>query len=239
MLRPIAGLACIGCICLAMPAIAAARVDDRRSAATYLQAKYALSGLEVRRIGASAAAIEEAARRIERECPSLAEAPEGSQLDEFGMEIRAVVFFAAAKPDRGAMLVFAAKIVRLSWSERRIAELVRSLAVEERMIASLGSPNVCADLKAWRDSGYRTLPQSTVQFVKQVGAIGGETSGGGRGEESLEDAIVRALQPYESRGERRLARWSQRRDKDAGKRLLRLATDALHGVEQALGIKGL
>jgi hypothetical protein len=51
-------------------------------------------------------------------------------------------------PDRSAMLAFARRILGLRWNDRRIARVVRLLASEERAIANLVIPDVCADLRA-------------------------------------------------------------------------------------------
>jgi hypothetical protein len=81
-------------------------------------------------------------------------------------------------------------------------------------------------------SGYRTLSQDTVGFLKQTNAIG---KGVGAREESFSDVLLRLLAAHESPSERRTAKYVKRLEETTGKRALRAFATAMEAVERALG----
>jgi hypothetical protein len=203
----------------------------------YLRAAEAFARVQAANVAASVAVMEKGAARIAAGCPSiLVGAPQGGQLSELEGELAAAVLFSAAGPNRRAMLSFASKVDALHWSNRRIARLVRSLAAEERATAKLTLPNVCADIRVWTASGYHTLSASTLRFIKATEAIGKQTGGGGHKGESLEEAVLGRLRPYETPSDRRLAIHVGRLNETVGNRLLPAYFMTLGRVGQALGL---
>jgi hypothetical protein len=53
---------------------------------------------------------------------------------------------------------FVAKVNDLSWTDGPITQLVHALAAHALAALSIPVPHVCADMKFWVASGYRTLP---------------------------------------------------------------------------------
>jgi hypothetical protein len=211
-----------------------ARSDDRGATQAYLRATYAEAHVEAVDVNASIAAIDGEAAGIKRECPSaLVNAPHGKQLNELAEEMSAAVLFSGAAPDQKAILLFARRIAGLRWSSRRITRLVEELASEERVIAGLVVPDVCADIKAWVASGYRTLPRDTAGFLKQTDRIGKGV--GAKKEESVEEAVLRLLKPYESSHDRRLVRHIERLEETTGKKVLHVFA-AIVDTGRALGL---
>jgi hypothetical protein len=126
-------------------------------------------------------------------------------------------------------------IGHLTWSDRRLTRLVRSRAAEERAIATLALPDVCADIAAWKASAYAALPASTRRFLARVLAIeSGSTIG--PSEEFREAAIMRLLRRYEVPAQRRAARMIERLDARSGRRLAAAAALARAKVAAALGV---
>jgi hypothetical protein len=161
----------------------------------------------------------------------------GAQFSALGGEIASTVLFSSVAPDRKAMLAFAGKVGALHWSDATIAKLVRDVVGEERATAKLVLPDVCADLGEWKTSGYHTLSSGTTAFLKAVGAAGKETPATGGKEESLEEAVLRRLRPYESTTDRRLAQQVKRVGEVAAKRLLLAYSAALSHVGKTLGLE--
>jgi hypothetical protein len=219
----------VACVWMGVLALAAAASGDRRAIASYVRAADSFVRARAAEIGATVTAINAEAAKIEGGCPSvLVGAPRGRQLNELAVEPSGAVLFSGAVPDRGAMLLFARQVSGLRWRDGRVTRLVRSLASEERAIANLVIPDVCADLRAWVASGYRTLSYNRMAFLKQANAIG---NGVGAKEESLNDAILPALRPHESSGEKVITKHSQRLEEVTGKRALQAFAGWMKAVE--------
>jgi hypothetical protein len=252
----VAALACAVCACVGMPAAAAARVDDAAATRAYLRASEADARTAYAELGASVAASEAHVSQIAGECPSaLAYAPRDEAFGEIGEEARMAAFWAGAAPVRAATSALAHAIGGLRWTNRLLTRLVREQAAEERAVATLALPNVCADIAAWRTSAYAELPQSTATFLKRVEAI---EFNSGRGEAPLGRAglgalllLLRSLQPrrpamiasllatYEGASERRTSRRIERLDAHVEKRLEAAAGAARPRLAAALGVSAL
>jgi hypothetical protein len=118
------------------------------------------------------------------------------------------LFIAGVAPVRAATLRLGHADARLKWSDRRLTRLVRGQTAEERAIAGLEPPNVCADIEGWKASAYAALPTSAEKFALRVQAIGA-ASIVGKGE-PREEVIVRLLRRYEGPAERRAAKRIER-----------------------------
>ncbi len=229
--------ACVAlCVGVWAPPAAIAARGDVKATGAYLRADDVLTRAVLAHAAASVADMEKEASGVAAECPlALVGAPHGEQLDELGAELTIVVLLSSGEPDKKASLGFAGKVDALHWSNPTIAGLARSVAAEERTAATVTLPDVCIDIKAWTASGYRALPVSTQRFVKATGAIGQETSGGKK--ESLEELLMRRLQPYEDPSDRQLAKHLKRFDESVEKRLGPAYLKALTRAAQALNPK--
>ncbi len=226
------------CMCCTVPATVMAARSDVNATVAYLRAADAFARAQTANVSVSVAAMEREASGIATGCPSvLVGAPKGDQLSALGTEVASSVLFSSVVPDRKAMLAFAGKIGTLHWSNQMVAKLMRAVVTEERVTAKLVMPDVCADLNEWRASGYSTLSMSTTGFLRDTDAIGKETRGTGGKKESLEEVVLRGLRPYETSGDRRLAKQVTRLNETAAKRLLSAYVAVISPVGQALGLK--
>jgi len=71
----------------------------------------------------------------------------------------------AAQPDLQAIRTFVRAASALRWSNGRLTSAVHAYAGKLKTVLGLGTPNLCADVKAWGADGYRSLPADTVSFV--------------------------------------------------------------------------
>jgi hypothetical protein len=55
----------------------------------------------------------------------------------------------------------------LRWSNHALTSAVQSYVGKIKVLNKLAPPSVCADVRAWVSSGYRTLPASTVRFDQE------------------------------------------------------------------------
>jgi hypothetical protein len=236
--RLIAGLACVGSLYVSAPALAAGRADAAATRA-YLGAAEAYEHSTYAEVGVSVAGIEAHASEIGGECPSvLTYAPRDAAFGELGEEAYTTAFFAGTAPERPMLLRLAHTIEHLRWSDRKLTRLVRAEAAEERAIATLALPDVCADIAAWKANGYAALPQGAARFLARVQAIE-SLSVTGPSEELRETAIMRLLRPYETRAERRTARRIERLEAQIDRRLNAAGTIAEKKLAAALGVSAL
>jgi hypothetical protein len=223
----IAAAAALAIALPAQPASAAATPADTASTHAYLQARYELDLALLRNDPAARADTSALVARLDHECHGvLAGAPHRDLETAFGegrgqpsprvrgereralrqrtaidFELSRTITAAAAQPSRPAIEAFAAATASLSWSDPRIAQLVRKEAILLQQTPSLSPPDVCADMSTWAQSGYRRLAPASKVFAEQFAS---ELEGleGFEGELS----IGSLLHPYEGAPERALAR---------------------------------
>jgi hypothetical protein len=221
-----------------LPAHALASVHTGDAAATraYLGAAEAFERSTYAELGATVAAIEARASEIGGECPSiLTYAPRDAAFGELGEEAATTAFFGGTAPERPTSLRLAQAIEHLKWSDRRLTRLVRVEAAEERAIATLALPDVCADIAAWKASAYAALPQSSASFLARVHAIE-FLSVAGQSAEPREAVIMRLLRPHETSTDRRTARRIERLEAQIGRRVHAARTIAEKTLAAAFGV---
>jgi hypothetical protein len=121
---------------------------------------------------AGVAAANGYANAVGRQCPGILDrAPmNGAAAQAMGGEVSGAVAVQLLGPARSAMLGFVHTVGGLLWSNPSVARAVGKFAGAVQAYAGLTSPNVCADLRAWAASGYRTVPASTRAFNFDVNA---------------------------------------------------------------------
>jgi hypothetical protein len=205
-----AGLICAllaATIAFAAPSTAAHPTpQDIRATHRYLQLDFRLIQTIAAGLPASLAAADQVATAFNSECPNvLAGAPTGSQLGQLGTEEVEVIGYTLIKPSDPAAVRFAQAISHLRWSNTRVTALVHALAAQDLAEANLAIPNLCADMKTWVASGYRTIPPDASRFLKTAEGSPEiqEPNGGSVG---LVEAVEHRLSYYRGAADRTLAR---------------------------------
>jgi hypothetical protein len=166
-------------------ASSAAPAPSADTAATdaLLTADYAYEQAALADVQESRAALEGLASRIGSECPGVLKgAPperspgvsfargvgesmrEDEQLSELEGELGDAVDLTLEQSDRQALLAFVSATHALRWSNPTITQLVGMEDVELEEEVALPIPDVCADMKAWVSSGYKTLSVPTKEL---------------------------------------------------------------------------
>jgi hypothetical protein len=170
----------------ATPAEETATPADRAATLTYLQAGYQLDQAILHNAAASRAAITSFAQQLGEECHGvLAGAPNEEsgppqtpptprargelkrseeQLQTIDEELSLTSLATFYRPDLAAAEAFAGRIASLSWSDPRIAPLVRFEAERLKQLFMLPAVDVCADMKSWAQSGYHVLSAASREF---------------------------------------------------------------------------
>jgi hypothetical protein len=186
---------------LAVPsgAFASARITPRDRAATraYLEARYVYVQALVASAPAAKAAEEEFASILGGECPGvLAGAPqetlrtlfasssrsrtprqmgeanrESRQLGDLQGELLLALGLPLVNSDARAALAYARAVQSLRWSSNALTVLEHTGAAGLEWELHSAPPQVCADMKAWVSSGYKTLSPATKTLMREREAV--------------------------------------------------------------------
>jgi hypothetical protein len=153
---------------LAAPGFAMAESPDAAATQKYIQANYALVQAGASKLGAARAALRAVRSQIEGECPrAAAESPQNPESTELSNEIIGAMVTNAYRTDVPAGEKFVRAAGGLRWSNHRLTSTVHSYVSRLKVLIGLAPPNVCADIRSWVASGYRTLPATTIRFDQQ------------------------------------------------------------------------
>jgi hypothetical protein len=157
---------------LAVAADATAASVDTASTHAYIRANYAYSRATMAKIPAAHAKIAVFTRKLARECPNVGkDAPENEASQPMSYEVAVALWSIAYDVDAGPIRAFAGAINRLRWSNPKLTRLARGYASDLQKLVGLSMPNLCSDVSAWRETGYRTMPAGTLQLTTRVEAI--------------------------------------------------------------------
>jgi hypothetical protein len=148
----------------ALPASASAASDTAGTQA-YIQADYMLATTAASNIHRSESAIFGVLARVRRRCPLAAAAsPQNPQSTQLSNEVIGAMVTGAIASDIPAIRRFVSAVGHLRWSSRGLTSEVKTYVSQLRTLSSLSQPDVCADVRSWAASGYRTVPAATVAF---------------------------------------------------------------------------
>lgn len=207
MIKAAIGLAAV--VMALSPSGASARVSHGDATATrdYLQAELTQTRAEAAGLPTAIAAVETLRGRLAVECPGvLAHEPAlapgekpSSSLTQIEEEGEAAVFGTAEQTEYAHRHGFARAVSRLRWSNRALTRLIHSYAAAGVAQAAVPAPDLCADLRSWVASGYKSVSAATEAYIHTESVLIGETRG-------ATSAITRKLAPYENRSDKKIAR---------------------------------
>jgi hypothetical protein len=149
------------------------------------------------------------------------------QLQTIESELSLTLDAAVYQPDRSAIEAWTAQIAPLSWSDSRIAPLARVEANDFEELSAPPTPDVCADMKIWAQSGYHVLSPASRAFEATQNALAKAVRPRG--------SINSLLKPYERSPERALIRQARALRPKIVK-ALRGALRGSAGLRRALGV---
>ncbi len=239
---------------LALSTSAEATSADRSATHTLLQATYTLDLTLVQNTAETNAAVGRAGAVLAGECPKVLagapgaednSAPTGStkapsprasgeadrhqrEYSTLTGELETALRSAAFEVDAPALAGFEATVTPLRWSNPAIAAAVRSeIGFVDAIFGPRTAPAVCADMRAWVASGYRSLsPGSRAYLAQQEQLVESLPKLAGSAE-----ALVK---PYEGPAERAILR---RREALPMQDILELGGPATAKLREELGIE--
>jgi hypothetical protein len=155
-----------------VPATAVATPQDSVSTHAYIRANYALNRATQARVKAAQAAIEATIHRLGQECPKLGVgSPQNEESQHLSYEVVVALWSTSFATDAGPIHKFAQAVRRLRWSNPKLTHMTQHYATDLQDLASLQMPNVCGDVTAWKETGLKTVPATSIQLDQRVEAI--------------------------------------------------------------------
>ncbi len=185
----------------ATPAPALAGPGDVAATRAYIQADYALVHAARVNLSTSEAALQTLRRQIAAACPKAAAgSPQDTDSEQLSNELFGAMTLAALSPDTQAVARFVRTVRGLRWSNGALTRKISTYAARLQTLSALPAPDICADVRAWAASRYRTLPASAVGFDSRYYKV----------EVAVGEVPAALLAPSEQPGERGVLAHAQR-----------------------------
>jgi hypothetical protein len=148
------------------PSVAAANSADVASTQSYLQANYTLMRYFTAHIPAAKAEIASVLEGVRRECPLAASgSPQDVDSEQLSNEVVGTMVTTVVQHNLPPALTAIRATAPLRWSNGALNRTIHAYLTKAKALTTLAVPNLCADVKAWAASGFKTLPASTASFA--------------------------------------------------------------------------
>ena len=153
------------------PALASSR--DVVATHTAIVAGYALARAGVATINVAQAKIESFDRKLAAECPGVGSGtPENEASQPMSHEVAVALWSIAYGSAAGPIKRFATAMRPLRWTSARINRVARNLVANLTALATIPLPDLCGDVRAWKASGFTTIPRHVAELVSRVESLG-------------------------------------------------------------------
>jgi hypothetical protein len=154
------------------PALALASPQDVAATHAYIEANYTLAKAMVARSGAGQTKIESLNGDLAHECPGVgAGSPEDEASQPMSHEVVVALWSVAYGLDAGPIRTFTRTAGRLHWSSHAIGRAAQRYARNLHELATVPLPDLCVDVRSWKESGFQTIPAAVARLVQRVEAI--------------------------------------------------------------------
>ena len=154
------------------PAQASASPQDVAATHTYIEANYALAQASVARIGPSETKIGHLKEDLAHECPGVGVgSPENEASQPVSYAVTVALWSLAYGTDAGPISTFVNTMGTLRWSNHAITRAGQIYAKDLHELASLPVPELCANVRSWKESGFTVIPPAMVSLVRRVEAL--------------------------------------------------------------------
>jgi hypothetical protein len=161
---------------LALPASSFGAAKNQSATRAYILASYTLIKAARATIPTAEASVATLNKQIGEECPHVAlESPQNHESERLADEVAGALWSIVYHLDSAAIARFSAIVKPLRWTNHKLTHIADNYADSLSELSALTMPSLCADVRAWTASGFRTVPASTMAFDKQAEAIGAPT----------------------------------------------------------------
>jgi hypothetical protein len=154
------------------PAQALATPEDVASTHAYLVAAYAALHTTVTTWSTVEASIHKLDQRFATECPQVGMgSPQNEAEQKLSYEVAGALWATGYHTDAAVVQKFDKAVAPLKWSNPAITRRAHDFTTGLREMVGLAVPNLCADVRAWGATDFKTVPASTLSYDKHVEAI--------------------------------------------------------------------
>jgi hypothetical protein len=154
------------------PAQALAAPQDVASTHAYLVASYDVLHAAVTTWSGVEAGIRKLNERFQAECPAAgAGSPQNEEEQALSTEVAGALWASGYHTDAKYVKRYIGVLDRLRWSNPAITRSARRLASGLREMLALQVPNLCADIRAWSATGFKTVPAGAVRYANHAEGI--------------------------------------------------------------------
>jgi hypothetical protein len=144
---------------------ASAAPNNAAATQSYVKANSALVHIARTHLAAEEAAPKTVLHKLTSECPNVAlQSPQNELSEHLSNEIIGWIVIEAAKPDAAALHTFLKAVTPLHWANSSLNHTMTAYVRSMTTLTKLAVPDVCADIKAWAASNFKTLPATTLKF---------------------------------------------------------------------------
>jgi hypothetical protein len=171
---------------LASAFVQSAAASDVSATHAYIAANYALAKIGVANINTEQAQVQALNTSLQQQCPLAGKgAPPLEVTQPVSHEVVAALWSLVYHVNAGPIATFVAKAKHLRWSNARTTRIAARYARSLHEMATLPTPNLCEDVRAYAASGFRAAPASSVQISEHAESI------------ELNPVPARLLRPFE------------------------------------------
>lgn len=158
------------------PACALATPQDIASTHAYIQANFALARTADAGIASTQASILRRSRQFGRECRNIgAGSLQNEESQKLSYEVAGALWSVSFGANAAPIRAFVRAVTPLRWSSSKLTRIAQGYARSLRQLATLPTPDLCGDIRAWSASGFHTIPATTLRFDSHVESIEGHT----------------------------------------------------------------
>jgi hypothetical protein len=158
------------------PAAAIASSGDAAATHSYIEANFKLTRAAEASVAPVQAKIVAFDAQLGSECPKAGEGgPENDESQKVSHEAVDALWSLSYGADAGSIQAFAKTVGSLSWSNPNLTLIARHYAKTLEGLAALPLPNLCANVREWKVSDFRTIPAATLQLDERAESLEGHT----------------------------------------------------------------
>jgi hypothetical protein len=154
------------------PAQASARANDLAATHAYIQADYRLARASVALIRPVQQKVQLLKEKLAQECPLIgAGSPENEASQPMAHEVADALWSIEFGAAAGPIATFVKAVGHLRWSSAATTRIAVTYARNLHELATLPLPPLCEDVRAWKATGFQTMPPRTASLAARVDAI--------------------------------------------------------------------
>jgi len=167
MWRRVAGIVVLALVAMPTPALASGQ--DVAATHTAIAADYSLAHLRVSMINSTQAKVESYKHKLASECPDAgAGSPETEAAEPMSGDVADALWSIDYGAAAGPIARFGSAIRSLHWSSATFSRAIHGLASNLNSLAMIRMPDLCADVRSWTASGFKTVPPQVLELDHHV-----------------------------------------------------------------------